>query len=350
VSGLSYDAGVQIGRAYKRSGSSRDEVLLSYDANGNGQIETKPFDFDLIGLPLYQGNGCTSCQERGSETLTKNQWVMTARDSLFQMFFRARDAYRASNGMTSYPVAEAPYAPVEFRIDGRPDAIELAWTPHPAGGPAIDHWEIYRTTNFTDNLLDPDGNGLYEITSRPGGQRLVNGYQKLAEVPTGTTNYEDRSANRGTNYFYYVVGVGNPQPNDPRAISGTPGGARLTSSRYLTQSYLPTNLKRAPYGATGTVKDSRIVPNPVNLGARTGVRFAEEDRVAFFNIPPECTIKIFTEVGELVHTIVHTDGSGDEDWNLTTESRQLLVSGIYIAVIRDSNNGDQAILKFTVIR
>ena len=36
--------------------------------------------------------------------------------------------------------------------------------------------------------------------------------------------------------------------------------------------------------------------------------------------------------------------------NLTTESRQLLVSGIYIAVIEDHTSGDQSTLKFTVIR
>ena len=98
------------------------------------------------------------------------------------------------------------------------------------------------------------------------------------------------------------------------------------------------------------MEDARIVPNPVNLGADATVRFDQEDRVAFFNIPGNCTIKIYTEIGELVHTIEHSDGSGDELWNLTTTSRQLLVSGIYIAVISDNDTGDEAIRKFTVIR
>ena len=115
----------------------------------------------------------------------------------------------------------------------------------------------------------------------PGARKLVTGYEKIADVPAGTTTYTDDGADRLTNYYYYVIAVGQPQQDDPNAINGTPGGVPLHSSRYLGQSYLPATLKRQPYGATGTVRDARIVPNPVNLGAEDGVRFNEEDRVAF---------------------------------------------------------------------
>ncbi len=350
VDGLSYDAGLQIGRVYKRSGGD-DDQLIEYDADGDGTIEEKPFNFETVGLPLYQGEGCTNCPEMGSEALTKNQWFMTARDSLFKTFFRARDVYEASNDFTEYPIPEAPYAPVEVQVVGLPDVIDISWTPNPDGGPPIDHWEIYRTSRFTHNLLDPDGDGNFDVSTRTGGEQLEHGYELIADdIPFSETSFEDRTAGRGSDYFYYIVGVGEPQNADPYGINGTPGGVPLMSSRYLTQTYLPATLKRPPYGTSGTVSDARIVPNPVNLGSDSNVRFSQEDRVAFFNIPPQATIKIFTEVGELVETIEHTDGSGDEIWNLTTSSRQLLVSGIYIAVIEDLENGDQSILKFTVIR
>ena len=181
-------------------------------------------------------------------------------------------------------------------------------------------------------------------------RRSVCGYDLIADLGAGATSYEDTDLNRGTDYYYYLQAVGEAQPVDPDGINGTPNGAPLRSSRYLTQTYLPVNLKRPPYGSTGTVADARIVPNPVNLGSDPTIRFDQEDRVAFFNIPGNCTIKIYTEIGELVHTIEHNDGSGDELWNLTTTSRQLLVSGIYIAVISDNDTGDEAIQKFTVIR
>ena len=89
----------------------------------------------------------------------------------------------------------------------------------------------------------------------------------------------------------------------------------------------------------------------------------EADKLAFFNIPGQCRIKIFTETGELVKTIEHTDGSGDEYWYATTEYNQVVVSGIYIAHIEVTQDlldsmtgqvlfrkGESKILKFVIIR
>ena len=74
------------------------------------------------------------------------------------------------------------------------------------------------------------------------------------------------------------------------------------------------------------------------------------DKIAFYNIPGNCTISIYTELGELIKTIEHTDGSGDEFWYSVTSSNQIVVSGIYIAVITDNSTGDKHIAKFAVIR
>ena len=82
----------------------------------------------------------------------------------------------------------------------------------------------------------------------------------------------------------------------------------------------------------------------------------------FYNIPPFCTIRIYTERGDLIKTIKHDDGSGDEAWDLATSSDQLVVSGLYIAHIEASedwldqktvimnNKGESVIKKFVVIR
>jgi hypothetical protein len=381
ASGLSFDARVEVGRTYKNN-NGNDQLRIGFDANRDGQITDRPFRYDV----LYNG----------SEVLTKNQWVMTARDSLFQTFTRARNLWTAGNptdgpeglNISRYPIREAPHAPTQFRIFGRPNRVDLEWDP-PAGGPTRVRWEVYRTNEFEDNLP----------------------YTKVAELPPTATTYEDRTAQRGVDYFYYIVAVGEPQTVDPNGINGTPGGMPLTSSRYLTQSYLPTRLTRSPFSsaeatcpeagriygisctpgatvtlpgvpyfcpesgkgadgqsctpgefafrtATKTVKDARVVPNPVNLGSdgnnATGtIRFAGtagEDQVGFLDIPGNCTIKIFTELGELVKVIEHTNGSGDEFWNLTTDARQLIVSGIYIAVIQDNDTGERSLLKFVVIR
>ena len=351
VGGLSFDANYKIGRSYKRGGPSRDDKIISYDSNGDGMIQKGDFNFAINQVDA-DGDGMFDTFGWGVEEMTKNQWVMTSRDSMFQTLQRGINLYAASNNMTTYPIPEAPHAPRVFSVFGRPDVVDITWEPAP-GGPPRTGWVLYRAENWEDNLYTngctAESNfGPGVIDGAPG--QVLCGYEMIAELDANATSYSDTGPVRGTDYYYYLQAIGGPQPDDPDGITGTPGGYPLRSSRSLTQTYQPVNLKRRPYGDTGTVADARIVPNPVNLGSDNTVRFEQEDRVAFFNIPGNCTIKIFTSIGELVHTIEHTDGSGDELWNLTTRSRQLLVSGIYIAVITDNDQGDETILKFTVIR
>jgi hypothetical protein len=85
--------------------------------------------------------------------------------------------------------------------------------------------------------------------------------------------------------------------------------------------------------------------------------------LAFYDIPGQCRIEIFSELGELVDVIEHNDGSGDAFWDHTTSSRQVVASGVYIAVITVTNDivdsttgeliyaeGDRAFKKFVIIR
>jgi ubiquitin-protein ligase len=74
----------------------------------------------------------------------------------------------------------------------------------------------------------------------------------------------------------------------------------------------------------------RVVPNPYNI-ASPGMQYpGEPDKIMFLNIPGHCTIRIYTENGDLINQIEHENGSGDETWNSNTSSRQVVVSGIYI--------------------
>ncbi len=86
-----------------------------------------------------------------------------------------------------------------------------------------------------------------------------------------------------------------------------------------------------------------------------------ERRLRFINLPSSCTIRIFNLNGELVRTILHIDTEvpeqgptvpnnlgGDEWWDLLSDNRQLVASGIYIFHI-ESNVGEQ-IGKFVVVR
>jgi hypothetical protein len=68
----------------------------------------------------------------------------------------------------------------------------------------------------------------------------------------------------------------------------------------------------------------------------------------FVNLPNECKIKIFTERGDLIYEMDHA-GSGDRRWDLITSSRQIVVSGVYIATFEDPD-GNMVYRKFVVIR
>ncbi len=314
--GLSYEAATVIGESFKRSGFD-DDLIIEYDANGDGTIDTTPFDY--------------SQYDTGGEALTKNQWFMTARDSMFKKMYQARRVFEASNNMTTYPIVEPPRPPRTFSVQGLPDKIALTWESH-AGANDPEAWEVWRTSDFVDNM---------------------DGYELVSALPGSARSFDDTAGLlRGVEYYYYLAAVGPAQPNDPDAITGTPGGVPLKSSRYFTQTYTPTTLKRAP-GAT--VEDFAIVPNPINLGSDESVRFfvdgdATRLEVLFLDIPGECTITIYTETGEFVQAIEHLDGSGDERWNLLTEARQLITSGVYLVRVEDNASGAVSTKKMVVIR
>ena len=284
--GLNRDVCVAVGTAYKDSG---------YD-------DTRPITF----------NG---------QTHTKNRWVLGTRDSIYQMIRRA-----TANWQSGYNIPHPPLPPRVFNVQSGSDQIVLSWETFANANHS--GFEIWRTRNFYEGSVDD----RWE-------------YQLIATLGAGDREYADTDVVRGISYFYYIQSVGAVN-NDGTGM--TPTGSVLKSSRYYTQTYDPAFLKRPP---GGVMSDVRVVPNPYVLEADQNIRFPDQqDKLAFFEIPGECTIQIFSELGESIFTIEHTDGTGDEFWNLTTESNQVITSGIYFAVITDLQTGEKIIKKFVVIR
>jgi hypothetical protein len=96
----------------------------------------------------------------------------------------------------------------------------------------------------------------------------------------------------------------------------------------------------------------RVVPNPYDIRARSfqfGSQAQQQDRITFYGLPGNCKVKIFTERGDLIYSIDHTSGTGDEIWNSTTSSGQVVASGIYILYV-ETPGGQKAIRKFVIIR
>lgn len=262
----------------------------------------------------------------------KDAWIFTGRDSIFQTFNRA-----IANYQSGFDIPLPPPPPDLFEVNSGGDRIQLSWSDNAESWPGFAGYRVYRAINVPDTT-----------------------YEEIFACGAGTGNpvvnsYDDTQAARGFDYYYYVISFDDGSTNNVQ--SGVP----LRSSRFYTQTNEPANLKRQ----AGTSLDSiRVVPNPFNIRlARDPQLGYGDDRILFLDIPPLCKIKIFTERGDLIKEIDHTDGSGDEAWDQVTSSRQIVVSGIYIAyfeVTEDYDDpstgerlftkGENAIRKFVIIR
>jgi hypothetical protein len=99
-----------------------------------------------------------------------------------------------------------------------------------------------------------------------------------------------------------------------------------------------------------------VVPNPYVAAAtweprspfRTG---RGERRIYFINLPPQCTIRIYTVSGYLVERIDHKDTieNGSEPWNLLSKDGQDIAYGVYIYHVEAPGIGEK-IGKFALIK
>jgi hypothetical protein len=251
----------------------------------------------------------------GISAYDKNKAVIdSGRIKLFQTFQRAKE-----NFQSGYNIPRPPRPPQTFEVQGLGDRISLVWTVDGSDPNPPQSFRIYRQQE--DFYKDP---------------------VLVAELPGSARSFDDVTAIRGFSYFYFITAVGADQPGGP----GTPSG-KLESHRIYTQTYSPVTLKRPP---AKDLKGVRIVPNPYVIDSKFRYygRY-DDDKISFYNLPSNCTIKIYTELGELVNTIEHK-GSGDAYWYNVTSSNQIVVSGIYLAVITDNTTGDTIIEKFAIIR
>ncbi len=263
----------------------------------------------------------------------KNAWVYTGKDSIMLTFSRAKRNYDSG-----YNIPQPPPPPPIFTVTSGGDRISLTWAPSPQDG----------ATGF-------GGYKIFRATGRPD-----TSYMEVANLPAGSTSFDDVTALRGYSYYYYISACTDGSNN----ASGGPNPAGiLMSIRFYTRTNQPAYLRRQ---AGKSLEDSlsiRIVPNPYNIAAPGAQYPGEPDKIMFLNIPGHCLIRIYTENGDLINTISHENGSGDEAWNSITSSRQVVVSGVYIVhftVTQDYpdpntgqilyRKGDTAIRKMVIIR
>ena len=230
----------------------------------------------------------------------KDAWVFTGRDSLLATFDRAISTW--DNDLAIDP---APPPPDQFTVIPGGDRMRLVWSANPESYAHFGGYRLFRQIANPDTSFEL----IYEC-----GQGTGN--------PVGN-EYIDWDVQRGTGYFYYIISF------DDGTVNTLDPGKSIYSSLFWTRTIQPAYLLRRP----GHVLEAiRIVPNPFHFSASEGESNGQnQPQLMFYNLPPQCLIKILTERGDLIHTIHHDDNSGEDAWNLLPRHGNAVVSGLYIA-------------------
>jgi hypothetical protein len=257
----------------------------------------------------------------------KDQWVFTQIDSMRNA--AARIKWNMEHNF-QIPVPPPPLA--SLTVQEQVGGIRLSWSNNAESYPTFEGYRIYRALGASDTTT----------------------YRLIAELSKKkgnlATQYIDQSLDRGPDYYYYVTTFSIASgPNAYRP------GEILESGVNYVEAFAPSRFVPKQGLVSGHWQDSvRVVPNPFNLSAKDVQFSSTPDKMMFVNLPPVCTIRIYSENGNLIKTIEHADGKSDEQWEkggqyMLTDGGQRVVSGIYIAHFQ-TPTGESQFRKFVIVR
>ncbi len=321
---ISPEKGWEVGKAWKSKVPIEPPPGMSFTGGPGGTpIDNLPKQFQNF-PELYEADVYSSAENNWA----KDCWIFTGKDSLFMNTAAGQWAFD-----NDFEVPAAP-PPPSITVTSGVDAINISWGSESEAASDFAGYRIYRA------LGDPDTTYVL-IKDSPGS--ATHSYDDGDLTPAG-------GPVRGMNYYYYVSAY-DDGTNDPgfRDVSEV-----LESGKYLNRTTLPASLTREP---SASLDDIRVVPNPFSLGATELQYLGTPNKIMFMNLPPLCTIKIYTEGGDLIKTIEHISGSGDESWgplgvaetHSATDVGQIIVSGIYLAYV-ETPEGESTYVKFVVVR
>lgn len=257
----------------------------------------------------------------------KDRWISSGIDSVMLSAYRAK-----WNFDHKYKIPQAPPPPSKIKIYAYGDGTEITWSdPEAESMPNFAGYRISRKVSNMDTTY-------YEVIYDS------DGHDKGLEH-----SYKDMNVLALAQYYYFIQSKALINPNDQNA-DPTTRGRIMYSGRVYVPNVFWVNPPRLSQEDLSKV---RIAPNPYNINDPLLVTYGYTDQrgINFYNLPVSCTIKIFTENGDLVQTIRHesTVRAGSETWDMITSSQQVISSGLYIAVI-EKPNGEKTFLKFVVVR
>jgi hypothetical protein len=227
-------------------------------------------------------------------------------------FFPERGVYRIPVPVPA-PAITITNSPLAENLIGWKPAVESFSVPRLQG--AFSHYEVWKS-------IHPTGPWTRLDTVAKADPRYFRDGEYL---------FVDKATRVGESFYYAVVSVDQ---------SGNRSGK--------------TNLKlhQTQLGGTETLEQVYVVPNPffVRSGFQGTTSGGSEAtmKLGFYNLPKECTIRVFSYSGQLVQTIEHNSELYSTEWLQTTRNNQVIASGVYFFVVQ-TPEGKTTRGKFVVI-
>jgi len=154
-------------------------------------------------------------------------------------------------------------------------------------------------------------------------------------------------------FYEYECVIDNLLPSVPWyfAVTAFDFGDSFYKLEELESSPLANSVEAWPINDAVSVLERglqvRTYPNPYYGDGRYAAAGYEdpqksgfvdhERRIHFLNLPPRCTVRIYTLDGDLVRTLDHpgsyTSADSKLQWNLRSKNNELVASGIYLYVV-----------------
>lgn len=311
--GIGYKLGQKIGAEWL-AGTLKDPPNASKIPGWNARTGLLPSNFKFP-------DGATPVDE------AKDRWISLGIDSVMQAAERAKWNYEHN-----YDIPQAPPPPQSTDISVTSGAIKIQWSDPQAE--AMPNFAGYRIMRRISNLDTVAYTPIYNSDSTDIG---------------ATHTFYDSIAYYGAQVYYYIQSKARIPFNDPNAYPAD-RGKMMYSGRALFPNFYFVQPSNFPQNDLSKI---RIVPNPYNINdpqlIKTLGQSATQSRgITFYNLPVNCTIKIYTENGDFIQTI-HNGNLGSIPWDMLSFNQQAVYSGVYIAVFL-TPNGEMSYQKFLIVQ
>jgi len=207
----------------------------------------------------------------------------------------------------------------------------------PGNGKNIISWDFY-------DGQKPDTILIYRTEQYYYNELNYKEVAKISGSDLDKKKYDDTSATTGQSSFYYAI-----------CKKGNNKSIRINNQLLLEVTKKPRiDYTKEDSVAINNLEKARVVPNPYVITGNADTHLwgsAKPNTIYFRGIPARTKIDIYTEMGEHIYSMeTSPDDIIEKKWDCQTKYNQTVVTGVYIAVLKNLDNGKTKVLKFVVIR